>query len=133
MRAFPRKSWLPWLTAATLLLTPAAWPQLATTAPASSARNLPSLGDGADMTLGDERRLGDSIVRTLYRDPDYLDDPALMAYLDSIWQPLLASAKARGDVPPMKASATRGGCCSTATRRSTRFHCRAATCASTWG
>jgi predicted Zn-dependent protease len=33
------------------------------------------MGDGAELTASDERRLGDSIIRELYRDPDYIDDP----------------------------------------------------------
>ena len=61
--------------------------------------SLPSLGDGGEMSIADERRLGDSIARQIYRDPDYLDDPVLMDYLQSIWNPLLAAARARGDVP----------------------------------
>lgn len=62
--------------------------------------SLPGLGDGAGISLAAERRLGDQIARSLYRDPDYLDDPVLGDYLDSLWQPLLAAARARGDVPP---------------------------------
>ena len=52
------------------------------------------------MSIADERRLGDSIARQLYQDPDYLDDPVLVDYLQAIWQPLLAAGRARGDVPP---------------------------------
>lgn len=52
------------------------------------------------MSLGDERRLGERIARELYRDPDYLDDPLLMEYVQGIWQPLLAAARARGDITP---------------------------------
>jgi predicted Zn-dependent protease len=47
-----------------------------------------------------ERRLGDRIARELYRDPDYVDDPVIMDYLQSIWQPLLAAARLRGELPP---------------------------------
>ncbi|WP_310566280.1 M48 family metalloprotease [Hydrogenophaga sp.] len=61
---------------------------------------LPSLGDGADMSVAAERRLGDSIARDIYRDPDYLDDPVLGDYLMAVWRPLLGAARARGDVPP---------------------------------
>ncbi len=61
---------------------------------------LPNLGDGQDMTLSAERRLGDRIARDIYRDPDYLDDPVLVDYLQSIWLPLLGAARDRGDVPP---------------------------------
>lgn len=61
---------------------------------------LPNLGDGTDMTPSAERRLGDRIARELYRDPDYLDDPVLMEYIQGIWQPLLAAARQRGDLTP---------------------------------
>lgn len=61
---------------------------------------LPGLGDVQGMSIAAERRLGDSIARSIYRDPDYLDDPVLGDYLQAIWQPLLAAAQARGDVPP---------------------------------
>lgn len=52
------------------------------------------------MTSSAERRLGDKIVRELYRDPDYIDDAVLVEYVQDIWQPLLASARARGDLQP---------------------------------
>lgn len=63
---------------------------------------LPALGDGAaeGLDVGTERRLGDQIMREIRRDPDYLDDPVLLEYLQSVWQPLLAAARARGDVGP---------------------------------
>lgn len=51
------------------------------------------------MSATAERRLGDRIARELYRDPDYLDDPVIMDYLQSIWQPLLSAARLRGDLP----------------------------------
>jgi predicted Zn-dependent protease len=59
---------------------------------------LPNLGDGAEVPLGVERRLGESIAREIYRDPDYLDDPVLGDYLQSIWQTLMASARQRGEL-----------------------------------
>jgi predicted Zn-dependent protease len=65
-----------------------------------SQGNLPSLGDGEGMTLSAERRMGDRIARGIYRDPDYLDDPVLVDYLQSLWQPLLGAARDRGDVAP---------------------------------
>lgn len=68
--------------------------------PAVHAQALPSLGDGSDMTVAAERALGDSIARSIYRDPDYLDDPILGDYLQAIWRPLLAAARTRGDVDP---------------------------------
>ena len=62
--------------------------------------NLPALGDTAseDFNLGTERHLGDAIMRDIRRDPDYLDDPILLEYLQSLWQPLLAAARLRGDL-----------------------------------
>ncbi len=70
------------------------------TAPVASSRGLPSLGDGTDLDIAAERRLGDSIAQQIYRDPDYLDDPVLGDYLQGIWAPLLAAARTRGDLPP---------------------------------
>ncbi|HYF21257.1 MAG TPA: peptidase M48, partial [Ramlibacter sp.] len=43
-------------------------------APASHAQ-LPTLGDGNDMTPAAERRIGERVARELFRDPDYIDDP----------------------------------------------------------
>lgn len=59
---------------------------------------LPTLGDGGELSTGAERRLGESIARELYRDPDYIDDPVLVEYVAGIWQQLLAAARARGDL-----------------------------------
>lgn len=71
-----------------------------TTTPHATAFTLPHLGDGGDMGLGEERRLGDQIARSLYRDPDYFDDPQLETHLETIWKPLLQSAQQRGELPP---------------------------------
>ena len=67
---------------------------------AQAQNNLPALGDTAseDFSLTTERHLGDAIMRDIRRDPDYLDDPILLEYLQSLWQPLLAAAKVRGDL-----------------------------------
>ena len=59
---------------------------------------LPALGDTSELTVSAERRLGDRIAGSIYRDPDYLDDPVLSDYLQSIWQPLMAAARARGEL-----------------------------------
>lgn len=59
---------------------------------------LPALGDTSDMTSGAERKLGERIARELYRDPDYIDDPVLVEYVQEIWQPLLKAARARGEL-----------------------------------
>ena len=72
----------------------------AQTAPQNQSNQLPALGDGSDMSTRVERRLGDRIARELYRDPDYLDDALLAEYVQGIWQPLLAAARARGDLSP---------------------------------
>lgn len=69
-------------------------------APLAYGQQLPALGDGADMSSSAERRLGDRIVREIYRDPDYVDDPVLMDYVGAIWQRLMAAARARGELTP---------------------------------
>ncbi|MCA0242713.1 MAG: M48 family metalloprotease [Proteobacteria bacterium] len=67
---------------------------------APAAVRLPALGESAaeDFTVGTERRLGDQIMGEIRRDPDYLDDPVLLEYLQSLWQPLVEAARARGDI-----------------------------------
>jgi predicted Zn-dependent protease len=37
---------------------------------------------------------------SIYRDPDYLDDPLLGDYLKAIWAPLMAAARDRGELGP---------------------------------
>ncbi|CAN5921253.1 M48 family metalloprotease [soil metagenome] len=61
---------------------------------------LPSLGDSSseDFSVGTERKIGDEILREIRVDPDYIDDPILLEYLQSIWQPLVAQARARGNI-----------------------------------
>ncbi len=59
---------------------------------------LPTLGDGLDLTAAAERKLGDRIIRELYRDPDYIDDAVLLEYVQGLFQPLLAAARARGEL-----------------------------------
>jgi predicted Zn-dependent protease len=67
---------------------------------ASSPARLPSLGDGSEISLGEERRLGDSIMREILRDPDVIDDPVLAEYVGDIWQRLREAAKLRGELSP---------------------------------
>ncbi|MGA8514898.1 MAG: M48 family metalloprotease, partial [Burkholderiaceae bacterium] len=50
------------------------------------------------MSVAAERQLGQRIAREIYRDPDYIDDPVLLDYVQRIWQPLLQAARARGDI-----------------------------------
>lgn len=61
---------------------------------------LPTLGDGGEMSLAVERKLGDRIAREIYRDADYVDDPLLSDYVQTIWQPLQSAALRRGDLTP---------------------------------
>ena len=68
--------------------------------PLAAQLQLPTLGDGASITTSEERRMGDRIIRSLYRDPDYLEDAPLQEYVEGIWKPLLAAARARGELSP---------------------------------
>ncbi len=68
--------------------------------PVARAQLLPGMGDGCEMTAAAERRLGDQIARELYRDPDFIADPVLEAYVQNIWQRLLAAARVRGELTP---------------------------------
>ena len=56
------------------------------------------MGEGAEITTSDERRLGNRIVRQIYRDPDFIDDPILYEYVNGVWQHLVAAAKQRGNL-----------------------------------
>jgi predicted Zn-dependent protease len=71
--------------------------------PTALAQNrLPALGDtaGEDFSVGTERRVGEQIMREIRRDPDYIDDPVLLEYLQSVFQPLVAAARRRGEIGP---------------------------------
>ena len=77
------------------------WAQTGTAAlpgPRANTSVLPSMGDGGDMTISAERRLGDRIAREIFRDPDYIDDPVLADYVDAIWQSLLKASHQRGEM-----------------------------------
>ena len=63
-----------------------------------NAGGLPSLGDNLELSAGAERRLGDRIAASIFRDPDYIDDPVLVDYMQGIWQSLMAAARARGEL-----------------------------------
>ncbi len=70
-------------------------------APALQAQvRLPALGESAsdEFNLSVEKRLGEQIMRDIRRDPDYVEDPVALDYLQSIWQPLVAAARQRGDI-----------------------------------
>ena len=70
--------------------------------PASAQVRLPSLGEGAseDLSISAERRVGDQVMREGRRDPAYLDDPVLLEYLNSLWQPLVDAARKKGEIEP---------------------------------
>ncbi|MDO9238347.1 MAG: M48 family metalloprotease [Aquabacterium sp.] len=74
-------------------------------APTTSSTNtvaLPALGDAAaqDLSPMAERRLGDRIMRSILRDPDVIDDPLVLDYVNQVWQALLNSARRHGEIGP---------------------------------
>lgn len=74
---------------------------LALPAPALHARSaLPVLGDSAseDLAVADERRLGQQIMRSVRSDPLYLDDPILLEYVHSLWDPLVDAGRRLGHI-----------------------------------
>jgi beta-barrel assembly-enhancing protease len=50
------------------------------------SQNLPDLGDSAQSELSPqaERRIGESIMREIRRDPDYIDDPEITDYIQGL-------------------------------------------------
>ncbi len=97
MPTFPPRPLRRRLTAAAValaMLCPALPP------PAWAQNQLPALGDpsGEDFSIATEHKLGAEIMREIHADPDYLDDPVLLEYLESIWQPLVAQARVRGNL-----------------------------------
>ncbi len=68
--------------------------------PVHAQNQLPALGDPAseDFGVATERKLGEEIMREIRADPDYLDDPVLLEYLQSLWNPLVAQARVRGNI-----------------------------------
>jgi len=70
----------------------------ASTGFSGSAGALPSLGDNSELAAAAERRIGDRIAASIYRDPDYIDDPVLWDYVQGIWKPLMEAARARGEL-----------------------------------
>jgi beta-barrel assembly-enhancing protease len=69
-------------------------------APVQAQNQLPALGDPAseDFSIATEHKLGEAIMREIRADPDYLDDPVLLEYLQALWQPLVAQARVRGNI-----------------------------------
>jgi len=70
--------------------------------PAQAQVRLPALGEAEadELSVLDERRIGDQIMRQIYQDPDVVDDPVMSDYVDGMFDKLLASARARGNVSP---------------------------------
>ncbi|MDC8785676.1 M48 family metalloprotease [Paucibacter sp. hw1] len=62
--------------------------------------NLPTLGDSVsqDLDVGAERRFGDQIMRQIRPDPDFIDDPILLEYVQNIWAPLVAAGVRLGNI-----------------------------------
>jgi len=68
--------------------------------PRAAAQGLPDLGDVSSEVLSPqmERRLGESIMRDIRRDPDYVDDPEVQEYLGILGARLVAASPgARGE------------------------------------
>jgi len=63
---------------------------------------LPALGESAsdEFNLNQEKRIGEQVMREIRRDPAYLDDAALLDYLQALWQPLVQAARRQGDIGP---------------------------------
>jgi predicted Zn-dependent protease len=57
---------------------------------------LPSLGENTQLTLGQELKIGESVVREIVRDPDYVDDPVLVEYVENIWSRLRQTSMSKG-------------------------------------
>ena len=71
---------------------------LSATSPLQAQVRLPALGESAsdDFSLSQEKRVGEQIMREIRPDPDYLDDPVLLDYLRSLWEPLVKASRTRG-------------------------------------
>lgn len=123
----PPKPRLRTLCATLLIASQLALPSLA------QAQLLPGMGDGGEMTASAERRLGDQIARELYRDPDYIDDPVLVEYVQDIWQRLLAAARTRGDLTPELDERFAWTVLLGRDRSINALRCRAAISGCTWG
>ncbi len=79
------------LLSAALTLTPAQAQVL------PPANDLPTLGEAAadDLSPANERRLGESIMRQVVRDPQYLADPDATEYVNALGYQLVAASPAR--------------------------------------
>jgi len=59
-----------------------------------AAQNLPDLGESAQAALSsaEEREIGESIMREIRNDPEYVDDPEILAYVQALGQRLATAA-----------------------------------------
>ena len=94
-----RTRWVSTALAAAILTTGFSTPAFAPVAAAQVV--LPSLGDSAseEIPVGYERRIGDRIMRSIWRDPDYLDDPILQDALQGMFHRLVEASRHRGNIP----------------------------------
>ena len=87
---------------ASLLACTTAFSTFAAPVLAQAQVRLPALGESAseDLSISAERRIGEQIMREGRRDPQYLDDPVLLEYLQQLWNPLVEAARTQGDINP---------------------------------
>jgi predicted Zn-dependent protease len=94
---------LAWLLAFCLAFAPRAFAQgeagtrygpVPPAPPAQQSAPLPELGDAssAELSAQQERRLGETVMREIRRDPQYLDDPEIAEYLNGLGGALVAAA-----------------------------------------
>jgi predicted Zn-dependent protease len=69
-------------------------------APVQAQVRLPALGEaeGDELSIAEERKVGDQIMREIYADPDVIDDPVEYEYVDSVFERLLAASERRGNI-----------------------------------
>jgi len=69
-------------------------PPLILTPPAQQSAPLPDLGDvgSSELSLATERRIGETVMRDIRRDPSYLDDPEVAEYVNGLGARLTAVA-----------------------------------------
>jgi len=67
-------------------------PPIDTLPPVSVQSPLPDLGDPAQagLSLQAEKKIGESVMREYRRDPDFVDDPEVVSYVNSVGQRLVA-------------------------------------------
>ncbi|MCG6876955.1 MAG: M48 family metalloprotease [Betaproteobacteria bacterium] len=63
-------------------------------APPAPATNLPDLGESSQAALSaaDEREIGESIMRDIRSDPEYIDDPEIAGYVQALGQRLATAS-----------------------------------------